>query len=116
MLKTIRMDLGSVCADESNHWRKCIEANLLRYKTVAADCEAQQSEFDKCVLQWRQGAGAGVQVKGENPGDPPPQCQAHSCLIGECLRRTAYSFDVCAPPMAFFKHCVRTLYGSEYVS
>ncbi|CUG87363.1 transmembrane protein, putative [Bodo saltans] len=105
-----------VCHMESNEWRKCVEQHLTQHKTVTATCLPLQSSFDKCVSDWRAtSSGKGVSVRGENPGDPPPQCAAHSCLIGACLRSTSYDFDKCEPPMRFFKHCVKSLYGSEFV-
>uniref|UniRef100_D3TR31 CHCH domain-containing protein n=1 Tax=Glossina morsitans morsitans TaxID=37546 RepID=D3TR31_GLOMM len=81
---------SEVCDDETNNWRACVEDNL-----SAPDLDR------KC---------------SENEGEPPPQCAAMSCLIGACLRKNGYSFERCKLPMHYFKHCVKSFYGSEYVT
>lgn len=104
-----------VCDDEANTWRICLEKNL-GAKDLHAKCDARQQTFDTCMSEWRAKVGHAVQVKGENEGEPPFQCAALSCLIGECLRKHNYDFDRCQPHMAFFKHCVKSFYGQDYIS
>lgn len=108
--------LGAVpCDGSANEWRKCVERNL-GDKAVATKCESSKQMFDTCVDKWREVVGPSAKVKGTNEGDPPEQCAAMSCLVGECLRTYNYEFARCKPPMDFFKHCVKKFYGSEYIT
>ncbi|KEG14757.1 hypothetical protein DQ04_00321260 [Trypanosoma grayi] len=105
----------SVCEDEADNWRKCTEKNL-GSSDLDQICTKELSSFDQCIAAWRSGVGHSVRIKGENEGEPPPQCAAMSCLIGLCLRNNGYNFEGCKIPMQYFKHCVKSLYGSEYVT
>lgn len=107
-------DYTAVCDDEAGEWRKCVEV-FLGQPALHSACESKRQTFDQCITTWRKVVGPSVQVKGENEGDPPFQCAAMSCLVGECLRKFSYDFDRCRPPMQFFKHCVAQYYGSEYI-
>ncbi|KAG5496115.1 hypothetical protein JKF63_02416 [Porcisia hertigi] len=104
-----------VCDDEANAWRICLETNL-GGKNLHKKCNVHQQVFDTCVAAWRANVGSAVKVKGEKEGEPPSQCAAMSCLIGECLRQYNYDFDRCGPHTQFFKHCVRSFYGQDYIS
>lgn len=114
-LKMIERDFTDVCDTEAVAWRVCLETNL-GSKTINQLCSLQLSQFDRCVATWREEVGDSVQLKGENQGEPPFQCAAISCLIGECLRKYNYDFDRCTPHTNFFKHCVRSFYGEDYIS
>lgn len=113
-MKTEPEDYSEVCDNEANSWRICVEKNLGGMEIRRA-CEPHKETFDKCIASWRAKVGPSVQVKGENEGEPPLQCAAMSCLVGECLRQFNYDFQRCKPPMDFFKHCVQGLYGSQYI-
>ncbi|CAJ1032343.1 conserved hypothetical protein [Leishmania braziliensis MHOM/BR/75/M2904] len=104
-----------VCSNEANGWTTCLETNL-GSKDLHRKCDVHQQTFDTCVAEWRAKVGSAVQVKGENEGDPPFQCAAMSCLIGECLRKYDYNFDRCKPHTQFFKYCVKSFYGRDYIS
>lgn len=104
-----------VCDDQANKLRVCVEKNL-GSKEVMALCDRLSAEFDGCVAAWRAEVGDGVRVKGINQGDPPFQCAAMSCLVGECLKKYDYQFDRCRAPMNYFKRCVKGFYGSEYIN
>ncbi|KPI88976.1 hypothetical protein ABL78_1942 [Leptomonas seymouri] len=104
-----------VCDDEANSWRVCLEANL-GGKDIRKKCDSFKQTFDTCITKWRQEVGSQVRVKGENEGDPPFQCAAMSCLIGHCLRTHNWDFERCKPHTEFFKHCVKSFYGDDYIS
>jgi hypothetical protein len=106
---------AEVCASEATHWRRCIESHLTNPDVRRTCCDLREA-FDRCVLEWRKVVGHNVQVRGDEPGDPPPQCAAHSCLVGECMRGNGYDYSKCTGPMSEFKHCVKQLFGSEYIS
>ncbi|KAG5470025.1 hypothetical protein LSCM4_02716 [Leishmania orientalis] len=104
-----------VCASEANGWSFCLEANL-GDENLHKKCGMHQQKFDACVAAWRANVGSSVQLKGKNEGEPPSQCAAMSCLIGECLRKYNYNFDRCTPHTHLFKYCVKSFYGQDYVS
>ncbi|EPY31531.1 hypothetical protein STCU_00162 [Strigomonas culicis] len=107
-------DPYEICDDEANQWRICVEKHLGQPEVHTA-CEGAQAQFDSCISVWRARVGPAVSIKGRNEGEPPDQCAAMSCLVGECLRKYNYDFKRCKPPMDFFKYCVKGFYGSEYV-
>ncbi|CBH18423.1 protein of unknown function (DUF1903), putative [Trypanosoma equiperdum] len=106
---------SEVCDDETNNWRACVEDNLSA-PDLDRKCSKYIDSFNRCIASWRTKVGYDVKVRGENEGEPPPQCAAMSCLIGACLRKNGYSFERCKLPMHYFKHCVKSFYGSEYVT
>ncbi|ORC88444.1 uncharacterized protein TM35_000173160 [Trypanosoma theileri] len=106
---------SDICDDEANTWRICVEKNLGN-RELEFKCVNEQALFDRCIRDWRSNGGQNVKIKGENEGEPPPQCAAMSCLVGLCLRNTDYDFQRCGLPMQYFKHCVKSFYGSEYVT
>ncbi|CBZ29441.1 conserved hypothetical protein [Leishmania mexicana MHOM/GT/2001/U1103] len=110
-----RTTFDDVCANEANAWCICLENNL-GGKDVHKKCGVQQQTFDTCVSAWRAKVGNVVQVKGENEGEPPLQCASMSCHIGECLRKYNYDFERCKPHMQFFKYCVKSFYGQDYIA
>ncbi|KAF8279399.1 hypothetical protein TcBrA4_0020430 [Trypanosoma cruzi] len=109
----VSMD-SNICDEEVTTWRKCIERNLGDHK-LEKKCSAELALFDRCIASWRLNGAKEVKIRGESEGEPPPQCAALSCLIGTCLRNTDYDFSRCKVPMQYFKHCVKSFYGSEYV-
>ncbi|KAG5470451.1 hypothetical protein LSCM1_01695 [Leishmania martiniquensis] len=109
------MPFDDVCASEASSWSVCLETNL-GDRDLHEKCNAHRLKFDACVAAWRAKVGSSVQVKGKNEGEPPSQCAAMSCLIGECLRKYNYNFDRCKSHTEFFKYCVKSLYGQDYIS
>jgi hypothetical protein len=105
-----------VCWNESQTWFKCVEQNSLSPKLFDETCQPQRLTFDECVQKWRSAVGPSVKLKGDNQGEPPLQCAAMSCLIATCIKKTNYDFDKCSQITRSFKHCVKGLYGSEYVA
>ena len=103
-----------VCGSESYTWFQCVEKHLLD-REGANKCLPPREAFDSCVRAWRTVVGPNVKLKGENQGEPPIQCAAMGCLIEACLKKTMYDSDRCRPITAGFKHCVKGLYGSEFV-
>jgi hypothetical protein len=109
------MDSTDVCWNESQRWFQCAEENLLN-KKLDDICAGQRGSFDQCVTQWRAVVGPSVKLKGENQGEPPLQCAAMGCLIAACIKKVSYDFDRCTHVTKSFKHCVKGLYGSEYIN
>ena len=107
-------DLKHPCDDEASLWRDCIDDHL-KDKNIFSECESQKVYFDRCVTRWREKVGPDIKIKGTHPGEPPPQCFGMSLLVGKCVSNTNYNFEICARPMTLFNHCVKSLYGSEYV-
>ncbi|RNF05129.1 uncharacterized protein Tco025E_07856 [Trypanosoma conorhini] len=105
---------SSICAEEATKWRQCIEQHLGDLN-LERRCSDELALFDHCIASWRLNGAKDVKIKGENEGEPAPQCAALSCLIGTCLRKTNYDFSRCSVPMQYFKHCVKSFYGSEYI-
>jgi hypothetical protein len=103
------------CWDETARWRDCLDEHI-KSKNVKAECASNQHGFDKCVASWRAVVGPDVRIRGAHMGLPPPQCQSISCLVQTCLIRTQYDQKHCERMVQLFKHCVKGLYGSEYVS
>jgi hypothetical protein len=108
------MEDHDVCWGESQTWFQCIEGNLLNPKLMQV-CTAQRESFDKCVGQWRAVVGPCVKLKGANQGEPPLQCAGISCLIAQCTVKVNWDFDKCTQVTKSFKHCVKGLYGKEFV-
>ncbi|KAH8613372.1 hypothetical protein ERJ75_000792900 [Trypanosoma vivax] len=106
---------SNICAEEANKWRLCVEQHI-RASNVASRCADAVAQFDSCIVAWRTQVGPDARVSGENEGEPPPQCAALSCLIGHCLRENGYNFERCKLSVQYFKHCVKSYYGSDYVA
>jgi len=106
-----------VCINHAVRWAKCAEGH---YKAadppIRVACARHRDELNSCVSDWRATAdGAGVSVKGDFPGAPPPQCQRLNCLIQTCLKEQRYNQHQCKDVTAAFKHCTKLFYGSEFV-
>jgi hypothetical protein len=103
------------CWAETGVWRDCIDERI-KSKNVKAECASYQNAFDKCVGVWRAEVGPDARIRGRNLGEPPRQCSGISCLVQKCLTKTQYNHIQCDQVTKQFKHCVKGLYGAEYVS
>ena len=106
-----------VCINQAVRVAKCCEQ---RYKAadppLSIACRDQGEALEACVARWRATPdGAGVSVKGDFPGQPPPQCARLNCLIQTCMKESAYRPQQCAGVTKEFKRCTRLFYGSDFV-
>jgi hypothetical protein len=106
---------GGPCWTETAAWRDCVDEHL-KSKNVKAECDPCRYTFDKCVGVWRAKVGPDAKIKGPNPGEPPRQCATMSYLVQKCLVKTQYNHIQCDRVMQQFKHCVKGLYGAEFIS
>ena len=102
------------CMDEAKVFTKCVAENF-KDKGLFQICQADKQVFDLCVVEWRKKVGPNAKIRGEYPGLPPKQCQGLSPLVEKCLEATKFNFQLCGRTMILFKHCVKSLYGSEFV-
>eukprot|EP00758_Cryptobia_borreli_P000660 Tbor_TRINITY_DN1394_c0_g1::TRINITY_DN1394_c0_g1_i1::g.12498::m.12498 len=111
------VDDKSVCLDLGLKWQVCVTEHISEPQQIEKHCNSHADAFEACVENWRNEGliNKMKKIKGDNVGDPPPQCAPLSCTIGECLRVNNYKFEECTVPSSYFKRCVKAMYGSEYI-
>lgn len=111
---------GDVCSVEAARWRTCVTDTFANGKATKSQqglnaCTAPREAFDVCATAWRDTVGPDVRLRGAHPGEPPPQCMSMACAFENCMARTTYDQSKCSGAMQQLKHCVKALYGKEYV-
>eukprot|EP00758_Cryptobia_borreli_P004947 Tbor_TRINITY_DN4667_c0_g2::TRINITY_DN4667_c0_g2_i1::g.14823::m.14823 len=109
------LDDQLVCQQEALLWDNCVHASLSEPRKMRHKCDNSAILFERCVSKWRENGNADKKIKGYRPGHPPLQCVGISANISECIRMNQYRFEDCIAPCAYFKRCVKALYGNEYI-
>lgn len=111
----LEMPPKPVCDDAALTWQLCLDRNLTNMAVCGGTTDSPRANFDVCVSEWRKEVGPNVRLRGSGIGEPPPQCAGLACLVQKCLYKTEFNSKICKDAALPFRHCVKQLYGEEYI-